>query len=62
MRFRTARRVDVEPPSVVDGLRKCTVASLRAWKARVDDVEDKLVEIFSFELIRRSSRIFCSLT
>jgi hypothetical protein len=47
--FRTPGRVDVEPPSVVDSLRKCAAASLRAWQAAVDaivnDAEDEVVEI-----------------
>jgi hypothetical protein len=46
--FRTLGRVDVEPPSVADSLRKCAaMTSPRAWQAAVDDVEDEVVEIFS---------------
>jgi hypothetical protein len=50
MRFRTQGRVDVEPPSIADSLRECAAVSPRAWQAVVDDVEDEVVEIFSFEL------------
>jgi hypothetical protein len=47
MSFRTLGRVDVEPPSVADSLRECATASPRAWQGTVDDLEDKVVEIFS---------------
>jgi hypothetical protein len=47
MSFRTQGRVDVEPPSVADSLHECAVVSPRAWQAAVDNVEDKVVEIFS---------------
>jgi hypothetical protein len=44
-------RVNVEPPSVADSLRECTMTSPRAWQAGaetdvVDDVEDEVVELF----------------
>jgi hypothetical protein len=48
--FHTPGRVDVEPPNVADSLRECAVASPRAWQTAVDDVEDKVVEIFFFGL------------
>jgi hypothetical protein len=54
MIFDTPGRVDVEPPSVTDSLRECTAVSPRAWQAavdaRVDDVEDEVVENIFFEL------------
>jgi hypothetical protein len=58
--FRTPRRVDVEPPSVADSLRKGVVASPRAYQAAtdadvVDDIEDEVVEIFFSELFAQSS-------
>jgi hypothetical protein len=48
--FRTPGRVNVEPPSVVDSLRKRAMLSPRAWQvavdAAVDDVKDDVVAIF----------------
>jgi hypothetical protein len=49
--FRTPGRVDVEPPSIADSLRKCAVTSPRAWQGTVDvdvvdDVEDEVVDFF----------------
>jgi hypothetical protein len=54
--FRTQGRVDVEPPSVADSLRKCAMSSPRAWEATVDvdvvgDVEDEVVKIFSSDCL-----------
>jgi hypothetical protein len=52
--FFTQGRVDVEPPSVADSLHECAMTSPRAWQAAVDaaidDVKDKVVEVFLFEL------------
>jgi hypothetical protein len=58
--FRTLGRVDVEPLSVADSLRECAMTSPRAWRGAVDDdvvdnIEDKVVEIFSSELFAQSS-------
>jgi hypothetical protein len=51
MIFRTPGRVDVEPPSVIDSLRKRATVSPRAWQAAVDvavdDVEYEVVQVFS---------------
>jgi hypothetical protein len=54
--LRTSGRVDVEPPSVADNLRKCAAVSPRAYQAAVDvvvdDVEDEVVEIFFLRVVR----------
>jgi hypothetical protein len=54
MSFRTQGRGDVEPPSVVDSLREYAAASPRAWQARIDVVEDKIVKVFFSELSKQS--------
>jgi hypothetical protein len=48
--FRTPEWVNIEPPSVADSLRVCARTSPQAWQAEVDEFEDKVVKIFSFEL------------
>jgi hypothetical protein len=57
--FRTPGRVDVEPSSVADSLRECAEASPRAWQSVVDvdvvdDVKDKVIEVFFFKLCAQS--------
>jgi hypothetical protein len=57
--FRTQGRVDVEPPSIADSLRKCAMTSPRTWQAIadedvVDNVEDEVVKLFFSELSTRS--------
>jgi hypothetical protein len=56
MIFDTLGRVDVEPPSVADSLRKLcddeppSVAGIAVDDDVVDNIEDEVVEIFSSEL------------
>jgi hypothetical protein len=60
--FRTQGRVDVEPPSVTESMREFATSSPRAWQAAVDadvvdDVEDKVVEIFFLRVVRVARRV-----
>jgi hypothetical protein len=57
MSFRTQGRVVVEPPSVTDSLRECTMMSPQAWQAAVDadivdDIKDEIVKLFSSDCPR----------
>jgi hypothetical protein len=38
------------PWAFADSLHECTTASPQVWQAEVDEFEDEVVEIFSFEL------------